>query len=372
MRRGTRTKKIGATPQRFRELTFAASAVALLFSGCAEQEQEEAPPVARPVKVITLGTAGAGNILEYPGVIAATQDATLAFEVAGRIVSFPVDEGQQVSRGAVLARLDPQDFEAARDREAANRNAARSEYERVRELYEGNVVSLREFDKARRDLEVTEARLRVVEKALDDTNLRATFDGLVARKLVQEFENVQAKQGILVLQDISGLEVKVDVPEQQWSRARPNLSLDERNELANAVISLAMFPDRKFEATFKEIATTADPVTRTFQVTLAFDPPDDIRIMPGMTARVTVTSQLRVGSKATYLVPAYAVLGANEGGAYVWTIDPESNSATRTDVEVGDMAGDEIEITAGLSPGDQVIVSGVQSLSEGMPVRPAE
>ena len=372
MRRGKKTIRIRVAHPLFRRLTFAASAVALLFSGCAEQEQEEAPPVARPVKVITLGTAGAGNILEYPGVIAATQDATLAFEVAGRIVSFPVDEGQQVSRGTLLARLDPKDFEAARDREAANRNAARSEYQRVRELYEGNVVSLREFDKARRDLEVTEARLRVVEKALDDTNLRATFDGLVARKLVQEFENVQAKQNVLILQDISGLEVKVDVPEQQWSRARPSLSDEERGEAVKALISLAMFPDRKFEATFKEIATTADPVTRTFQVTLAFDPPDDIRIMPGMTARVTVTSQLRVGSKATYQVPAYAVLGANEGGAYVWKFDADSGAVTRADVEVGEMVGDEIEITAGLSPGDQVIVSGVQSLSEGMLVRPTE
>ncbi len=371
MCRGIR-KKATAEQRTGPAIGLAATALSLLIIGCAEKQAEEPPPVSRPVKVITMGAAGAGNVVEYPGVIAATQDATLAFEVSGRIISFPVNEGQQVSKGTMLARLDPKDYEAARDREAAKRNSARSEYQRIRELYESNVVSLREFDKARRDLEVTEANLRPVEKALNDTYLRATFDGVVARRLVEEFENVQAKQNILVLQDISGLEVKIDVPEQWWSRVRPDVSFEERTATVVPMISLAMFPDHTFQGRFKEVATTADPVTRTFRVTIAFDPPDDIRIMPGMTARVTVTTEYRVGSKKSHLVPAFAVVGDNAGEPFVWTIDSESGTATRTHVDVGEMSGDEIEITAGLSPGDQVIVSGVQSLSEGMPVRPTE
>ncbi len=369
MRRGRIRISIGAARLTYPVSIIAASTVALLLTGCAEKEQEEPPPVVRPVKILTLGDIGSSNQLQYPGVVAATQDATMAFEVSGRVISFPVNEGQQVNKRTVLARLDPKDYQAARDREAANRNAARAEFNRVRELYETNVVSLREFDKARRDFEVTEANLRTADKALDDTYLRASFNGLVARKLVQEFENVQAKQGILILQDTSGLEVQVDVPESDWARARRNLDQGENLRKANPMVTVTTFPDRQFPARLKELATTADPVTRTYRITLAFDPPDDIVILPGMTARITATV-VGVAETAAYTIPASAVLGSDDGEPYVWKVETDSDSVTRTDVEIGQMHGSDIEIIAGLEAGDRVAVTGVQNLREGMQVRP--
>jgi multidrug efflux pump subunit AcrA (membrane-fusion protein) len=98
-------------------------------TGCAG-EPEPVAEVARPVRLVEIGFAGASGWREYPGVVAAVQRADMAFEVPGLIISMPVTEGQEVARGRLLAQLDARDFEARRDADRARRSAARADYER--------------------------------------------------------------------------------------------------------------------------------------------------------------------------------------------------------------------------------------------------
>jgi len=340
---------------------------------CGAEEQAEEAPVARPVRMFTLGAGVSEGALEYPGVITPTQNAELAFEVPGRIVEFPIDEGQAVEQGQVLARLDARDYEASRDAAAASMNAARADYDRYRDLYASNAVSQQELELKRRNYELTEAQNRTAEKALGDTRLRAPFSGLVARKLVDDFQNVQAKQPIMVLQDESGLEVVISVPERDFVLVRPGLTLEERTARVDPQVELSSLPGRRFPATFSEFATAADPVTRTYAVTLTFEPPSDVAVRSGMTAKVVATVPADVAEEvAAFTVPGDAVVADENGHPLVWLVDEASMTVSRAPVVLGELSGTDVEIVSGLVSGDVIAVSGVHNLRAGMLVRRLE
>lgn len=344
--------------------TFVFVFLGLLATACGGEVVEQAP-VPRPVKMLDLGSGGMTGIVEMPGSVSPAQNAEMAFEVGGRIISFPVNESQWVNKGAVLARLDPQDYAARRDREVASRNAARADYERYQELYASDATSLQDLELKRREFEVAEANARTAQKAFGDTYLRAPFEGRVARKLVDDFQTVGAGQTILLLQDDSSLEINIDVPEGTLAEA----AVEGRK--IDLEVEVSAHPGRRFPAQIKEIATAADPVTRTFEATLAFDAPDDLTILPGMTARVIVSIETMAG-EAGFTIPASAVLSDESGAASVWKVDTGSMEVHQSPVVLGVMSGSTVIVTEGLSLGDRVAVSGVHNLREGMLVRPLE
>ncbi len=338
---------------------------------CGEEPVEQAP-VTRPVKILELGAGASAARLEYPGEISAAQHAEMAFEVPGKIIELPVMEGQEVEKGTLLARLDPRDFEAELRKVEANVAQAKSDYDRFKTLYEQGVESQATLEAKQRRYEVTLADLETTRKAVEDTRLIAPFAGRVARKLVEDFQNVNAKEPVLILQDDSSLEIVVNLPESDLTAGRPGGTPEEASRRLDARVTVTTIPDRSFPAVAKEIATTADPVTRTFQATLAFANPGDVRILPGMTAKVSVNRPGAGGPSRGFSIPTRAALADESGGATVWVVDPDSMTVRRTEVELGEMSGDQVEVRSGLSSGDLIAISGVHQLREGTPVRRLE
>jgi RND family efflux transporter MFP subunit len=312
-------------------------------------------------------TRAEAGTLEYPGSVAASQDAQLGFEVAGRIIEFPVAEGQFVNKGALLARLDDRDYQAQLARAKASRDLARADYERYKDLYANNSASLQELEVSRRNYEVAVADWETARKAVEDTELRALFGGRVAQKLVDDFANVQAKEPVVVLQDESDFEVVVAVPEADWSKAHPGLTLEERTQLAQPRVIITSLPDRSFPATLKEFATSADPVTRTYSVRFSFGSPSDVTVRSGMTAKLVIDLPETTGD--TILVPSSAVAADANGDSYVWKVDLEAMTVSRGNVTVGELSGSSLAVLDGLSPGDVIATTGVHQLREGMQIR---
>jgi len=336
--------------------------------GCGDAP--EAPPsVAQPLKIFQVGGAGAGGTLEFPGEITPSQNAEPAFEVAGKIIEFPVDEGQILAAGDVIARLDARDYEAGVDRARANANKAQTDRQRYQTLFDKGVSPLTDLEGAKRRYEVAEADLKTAEKALEESVLRAPFAGTVARKLVQDFQNVQAKQPIVVLQDDSFLEIVVNVPESDFAGMKPGLTIEERNRRSHSEVTISSIPDRRFPARIKEFTTTADPSTRTFQATFAFDTPDDVTVRPGMTGKVVIRVPEDVAADSNVSIPAVAVVTDDTGDPFVWVVDPTSMTVTRTPVTTGELAGDQMVIREGVTSGMQIAISGVHQLHDGMKVR---
>ena len=348
---------------------FAAMLCLAALAAC-EQAPVETPEIVRPVRIITISSLQGGDALSYPGEIQGAQNVNIAFEVPGRIIEMPAQEGIQVTRGDVLARLDPADYQSSLDAAESRARASKETFDRFSEVFERGAISAQDLNVRQRQYEVDLANLATAQKAFDDTILRAPFTGRIGRTFVDNFTNVQAKQEILLLQDLSEFEVVVNVPEQDWLRAKPGLTLAQQTERTRPEVSMSSLPGRTFPAVITEVAAAADPVTRTFSARARFDPPEDVVILPGMSATVTVTISEDVADlPSRVLVPANAVVGGNDGGTYVWSVSGDPLAASMTPVTVGQIGGSEIEILAGLEDGDRIAVSGVQHLTEGMRVR---
>lgn len=362
-----RSKEAGESDVPHRVLAAIAMAVGVfLLPGCSEPPPE-APEVVRPVKIQIIGDTSMVGRREYPGTVRATQNAEMAFEVQGKITEFLVREGDIVIEGDVLARLDDRDYQAQLKAAQADLRKAQSDLNRSLSIFkqDSGAISQQTIDSDRKSVEVAQARLEVSEKAVEDTVLVAPFPGRMARKLVEDFQNVQAKQPVLILQDNSTLEVEVNVPERDVIRGQSERPPDEINRRLDPAVIISALPDRHFPALIKEFATVADPVTRTFAARLTFDNPRDVTILPGMTARVQVT----MDRDRAWSLPVTALQADDTGKPFVWKVDPQSMTVSPVAVVPGDMAGDLVRIESGLEQGDQVAVSGVAQLREGMKVR---
>lgn len=356
-----------------RAIGLLAASWALLVTGGCEQPLSEKKAVVRPVKIYKIGSLQPEAILEYPGTIKARRSAEMGFEVAGRIIERPVKEGDRVKKGQLLAKIDPRDYEAELKVAMANLEKARADLKRSENIFKEDpgAISQDDLERDRRAVKVAEAKLEIRQKAVADTELRALFDGVVARILVPDFANVTAKEPVLILQDDSILEIEVAVPERDFARSRGAAeSKEEITKRLSPKVIITSIKDRQFDAWISEYAQVADPTTRTFPVTLQFKNPEDVTILPGMTARVRIV----IDPDSAFSVPVTAVQGDARKNTYVWKIDPATADQSimkvvRQPVEVGPLTGDRALLKEGVEEGDLVVVSGVTSLREGMQVR---
>lgn len=337
-------------------------------------EVEEPPPPIRPLKTVIAGETAAATQWKYPGKASAGEEATLAFEVAGTVKELLVREGEQVKNGQVLARLDDRDYQNAMKSAQAEVDRAQAQFERVELAAKSNAVSEQEVSNARAALDKAKADLDIQSKAVEDTVLTARFAGTVAQTFIKAFENVQAKQQVLSLQNLDRIEIKASIPEARLALVDPERRKDGEKHSVPFVATFDYFSDRTFPLEFKEFATEADPVTQTFTATFVMDAPTDVTILPGMTAMVAELAdpEKPADPNADLLLPLDVVPVDGLGQYFVWKVEPEEGdmySVTRQDVSVGELTGKNIIITAGLTRGDRVAAAGVHILVDGQRVR---
>jgi RND family efflux transporter MFP subunit len=336
-------------------------------SACKEEEVVAVEPPPRPIKIFRLEGDLGDTRPDYPGRIKAVKVVELAFEVDGRIVDWNVEEGQRVKKGQILSRLDPRDYQAEVEAARARLRLAEAEYRRESKLFASGSGTQRDLDVATRSRDVSRAELRISEKALEDTRLRAIFDGVIARKLVTDYRNVAAREPVLLLQDESVMEVVVDVPERDLAGGRQDLDIDEWNEKAKPVAQLSALPGSEFPVKLTELATAADPNTRTFRATFSMEKPKEISVLAGMTAKLVITGY-RTTSPEEVLVPVGAVVADAEAKPFVWLVDEESMTVSKQSVVAGAITGDRIAVAEGLEGGEAIAMSGVHLLTDGMEV----
>ncbi len=321
----------------------------------------------RPVKVLTLGVAGASNTRSFPGSVRAADRVDLSFNVDGPLIKLPVKQGQSVKKGDLIARLDSRDFESQVKAAEARYTETKSNYDRGKGLVKDGFISKIQFDQLKSNFEQAEAELAIKKKALNDTYLKAPFDGTVAKRFVQNFQDVQRKQPIISLQDTDVIEIVVNAPERIVAEARS----DPKDVKIAAIFD--SLPGKKFDLQVKEFATEADPKTQTFEYVLIMPQPDDANILPGMTATVIVTAPEFKSQTAVQIVPSIAVFSDEAGKPHVWVINQQDNTAHSRAVTTGNLVGsNQITITEGISNGEMIAVAGVSTLREGMKVRPVD
>ncbi|SDD71386.1 efflux RND transporter periplasmic adaptor subunit [Rhodospira trueperi] len=337
-----------------------------------QSAQADDSDIARPARIAAAQAADITETHEFPARTEAVQVVDLSFRVPGQLQSLPVREGELVKQGTLIARLDPADYERKVREAEVNLTSARQDFERKQQLVGQNAVSRQAFDDARNALDLAEVALEQARQNLEYTSLTAPFDAIVSRRLLDSFTNVQAGQAVARLQDVSEIRVAADIPEYLIAR-------DSQKDGIEAVAVFPFLADRTFDLTFREISTEANNVAQTYRVSFGMPRPEDVNILPGMTATLRAQGPARNSPEGTVIVPPSALVsvspdteGPNDTRFFVWVVTGEDGAVSRRPVSVARMTNSEAFVSVGLTPGDRVVTAGVHHLRDGMRVRPLE
>ncbi len=346
----------------------------VLLGGCGSGDDAATTPATaaalRPVKTFVVEAGRASSQRQFPGRIEAARRAELSFRVPGTVREILVKEGDTVAEDTVLARLDATDFRIVlSDRQASYDNSRRN-HERARELLPSGNISRLDYDRTEASFKSAEAALRQAQQDLAYTELRAPFAGTVAKRLVQRFEEVAAKEPVISLAQLNSLDVKIDLAETlvRSFTVPEQGAIEHASEHAPAWASFEGVPERRFPLKIKEVATKADAKTQTFEITFTMANPADVVVLPGMTATVTVDFRDVVRASGNIWIPASAVLGDAALAPVVWVIDPGTMTVARRAVRVGEMQGERIQVLDGLAGGEEIVAVGASHMAEGMRV----
>ncbi len=324
----------------------------------------------RPVRVQTVEMTPSEVTLTYSGTVQARVVADLGFRVAGKVIERPVNIGDFVKAGQVIAKLDPTDLslnhQADEQAVAAARAAAvntRAEFERYGKMGSKSAAFLpSEFDKRQAAMLSAEARLAQAERQLalagdqlSYTTLTADADGLITALPAQVGQVMTAGQTVASIAYAAETEVLVDVPENRLAEVRAATDVS---------VTLWSSPGEMLRGKLREVGALADPASRTFAVRITLlDRPHNLAL--GMTAAVRFTHP--AGSPVAVL-PATAI--ADQGGhPAVWVLDPQRERAALRLVQVAAYRADgTVAIASGLASGDEVVTAGKLQLDPDMPV----
>ncbi len=295
------------------------------------------------------------------GRVVPRETAALSFEVGGRLIELAAREGARVAAGTVIARLDPDPFERAVERAELALAQARREAARVAALAERNVAADVVAEDAATARDLAAVALRDARAALEDAELVAPFDGLVAERLAAGFTNVEPGQPILALHDLSEVRVEIEVPERVLMRAGDVDALRFRGTLpGGGTTPLAL----------AEFEPQTGRVGQSFRMALIVPPGDAGGLIPGASMSVDVLLPLREPAR---VLPAAAILGRTDRGFEVMVFRPDPD-----DGEVGTVLPSEISLASpdgvtltvdGLPDGAEIVAAGAHLLAPGERVR---
>jgi len=362
------------------------------------------PAIVLPSREVVMSFKVSGQVIDLP--------LRAAAEVSAGDVLAQIDprdfENQiaqlQSSRDQAVAQLDalragarPEEIvalQAAVDSAQAQVDQTREALDRAQELLDRGVSTRAQLETAQANARVAEANLRAQEEqlrigeigaraediaaaeaalrgidaqikvatdSLADATLTAPFDGIIARRDIENFTNVQAGQSIALLQGLDVVHLAFDIP-------GPDVTALTRNgtdQISNTATFDAL-PGQVFEAEFVEFSVQADSATQTYRGRVAVTVPENAVILPGMSANVVSSTP---GSKAQLRAPLSAIAAGPDGSPFVWRV-ADSGAVSSQKVQLGDASGVSVVVTDGLSVGDVIIASGVSQILDGMTVRP--
>jgi RND family efflux transporter MFP subunit len=346
-------------------------ATALALGACSKAEPPPEP--VRAVKLLTVGVGALDTQLEYAGEVRARIESRLGFRVAGKIVRREVELGQHVQAGQLLARLDASDYrlgaDAARAQVAAattQRDLAAADVRRYSQLKAQNFISGAELERREASLKSAQATLDQAKAQLSSQSnqeayaqLLADVPGVVTGIDAEPGQVVSAGSPVVRIAQDGPRDVVFVVPEDKRGDIRVGQKVNVRPW------SAGMQP---LQGQVREVAASADPVTRTYQVKVALPTADAAAVPPlGATVHALPEGMGPTGQPVVKLpTTALRQEGGGGQGTAVWVFDAASSTVKPVQLATAD--GNEAVIAAGLTPGMQVVAAGVHVLTPGQKV----
>jgi RND family efflux transporter MFP subunit len=321
-----------------------------LAAGCARHEPAAASPGLPSARVRVTAAVGAEvpNYTEATGTVRPVRRAVLAARTSGAITELPVNLGQRVRADEVLVRLFAADVQARLTHAKAQLNVARRDLERETGLLAKGASTAETVRNLQDRVTGSEALVREAEVQVADTELRAPFDGVIARKLVNGGDLASPGQPLLEVEGINDLEVEAAIPDSAAAALNPGTGF------------ICEAGSVTFTGTLREVSSSADAATRTIGVKLAV--PAGTAVRSGQFTRVQVPGTTR----RTVLVPAAAL--SPQGQMERVFVVGAGNRAVLRIVKSGARRGDAVEMLAGLADGERVVLAPPPGLRDGQPL----
>jgi RND family efflux transporter MFP subunit len=359
----------------FRRVAPAALLLVMGLAGCDQKSASTASAASatvalKPVRVASVAPLSATDVLTVSGSVQPRVLASLSFRVGGKILARPVQVGDHVRPGDVLARLDPADLAlslaaeegavAAAAADAANARADFARYDGLGRVSPAFLPS--EYDRRLSALRMAEARLAQAQRQRDLARnnlaygtLTADAEGVIAALPVEVGQVVTAGQTVATLAHADATEVVADVPESRLAAVR---------EATSVTVTLWADPSHPLPARVREIGALADPASRTFAVKVALaDPPPLLAL--GMTATIRFAAP---ATAPVALLPAAALVD-DHGAPAVWVLDPVRHHAALRRIGLAAYRGDgTMAVLSGLGAGELVVTAGATEIDADMPV----
>jgi len=325
----------------------------------------------------------ANAVLTASGYVVAQRKAAIASKATGRLVHLGFEEGDRVRKGEIIGRIESADVEAALaqakatlDLYKAELHDAQRSYERAKTLYANQLVSQAEYDaaKARFDrvtasIAAGEAAVRAAEVQVENTFIRAPFDGTILTKNADVGEVVapfaagaSSRVAVVTIADMNSLEVEADVSESNIERVSPDQPCE---------IVLDAYPDHRYRGVVNKIVPTADRAKATVMTKVRFIERDS-RVLPEMSAKVLFLSKTTksAGDESPKLMIVASAVLMEDGKAAAFVV--KGDVLEEVALQLGERFGDNVEIRSGLSPNDIVVLKPTDRLESGVKVRVKE
>lgn len=342
------------------------AALSLALAACTKAEPPQEP--VRAVKVITVGVDNFQSTHEFAGEVRARVESRLGFRVAGKIIQRQAELGQRVKAGQVLAQLDPRDYQLAADAARAqlaaattNRDLAAADFKRYATLKDQNFISGAELERRETAFKAAQAQLDQAKAQLASqgnqagyTSLVADVSGVVTAIEAEVGQVVSAGSPVVRIAQEGPRDVVFSVPEDKVAAIKPGSEVSVRAWSDNTALA----------GKVREVAASADPVTRTYPVKVSLD----ATTPPPLGATVYVAPRaLSLAGTPVIKLPTSALRKEGQGTA-VWVLDKATMTLKSQPVQIAMADGNEAVVSSGLQPGMLVVSAGVHVLSPGQKV----
>ncbi len=374
------------------------AATSVWLGSCSRKDATSKVPEPMTVRVRKVRVTNQPVAVSASCTVEPEDTSKVAFQIPGKVVRVAVREGDAVRTGQLLAEIDPSDYRHAAEAAAAQLALAKSgveeakvayaqaadEYQRMKKLYDRKSLAPNDFKKfeaaylAARErygavvegeggnprgavaaLKQAEAQEKIARKRLADTQLLATINGFVGKKLIEVGDTVAAGYPVFVLVNLNPVKVRAGVPEADIGKVRAGQS---------ASIQIPALGEEHFEGKVTLVGVAAESASRTFTVEIKVPNPHTI-LRAGMIAEAQIRTDERTNALT---LPGEAIVRDTQGATLVYVYYPDQKRVFSRRVEVGSVHDREVEIVKGLDEHDLVVVAGQQRATEGMPVNALE
>ena len=331
-----------------KNLKFIAMAAALMLCACAEKEEATNTAVITEmpkVKIATVTTEAVPQLEEYSTTVEADIKNSIIPNSPLRIEKIFVEVGDNVKKGDKLVQLDAKDL----DKLKLQYEFQQADFNRIEELYKVGGISKADYENAKTQLEVTK---KTLDSRTENTVLISPIDGVISARNYDDGD-MYGGQAILVVEQISPVKMKINISESYYAKTTKDLDV---------TLKFDAYGDEEFKGKVSIIYPTISPVSHTFPVEITMLN-KDLKIRPGMYGKAVVN----FGSIDHVVIPDMAVKKqSGSGDFYVYTY--ENGKVKYNKVILGRRLGDRYELISGVEPGANVVVAGIENLTNGVEV----